>query len=88
MAENNNRIEVKMEGGHLVATKHEGLDYKGIYIAFEADNGEVIEIIAAEMSEEIGKDNLKVYCYQDPSVDEPTDTYLIKNEDLITASNY
>ena len=76
-----------MEGGYLVATKHEGLDYKGLYVTFEADNGEAIEIVAAEMSEEMGKDNLKVYCYQDPFVDEATDTYLIKNEDLIAASN-
>ena len=85
MAENN-KIKIKMEGGHLVATKHEGSDYKGLYIAFEADNGEIIEIVAAEMNKEIG-DNLKVYCYQDPFVDEATDTYLIKKEELITASN-
>lgn len=61
----NNEIRVKMNGGYLVAGRNPDPDYDGIYIVFETDEGNIIDVVVAEAKAESNKEKIDLYCYED-----------------------
>ena len=45
---NNSEIRVKVNGGYLVAGRNADPDYDGIYIIFETDNGDIVDVVLTE----------------------------------------
>ena len=58
---NNNEIRVKVNGGYLVAGRNADPNYDGIYVAFETDEGTVIDIVLTEAKSEYNKELIDVY---------------------------
>ena len=50
-----NEIRVKVDGGYLVSGRNEDPNYDGIYVCFESDSGDVIDIVLAEAKSENNK---------------------------------
>ena len=60
-----NEIRVKVNGGYLVAGRNADQDYDGIYIVFETDDGDIIDIVLTEAKAENNKEKIDLYCYED-----------------------
>lgn len=60
-----NEIRVKVNGGYLVAGRNADPDYDGIYIVFETDDGDIIDIVLTEAKAENNKEKIDLYCYED-----------------------
>lgn len=58
-------IRVPVNGGFLLAGKNADDDYDGIYIAFETDNGDIIDIITTECRKSELKRKIHIYAYLD-----------------------
>ena len=61
----NKEIKVKVSGGYLVAGRNPDPDYDGIYVVFETDDGDIIDIVLTEAKAEHNKEKIDVYCYED-----------------------
>ena len=83
----NNEIRVKMNGGYLVAGRNPDPDYDGIYIVFETDEGDIIDVILTECKAENNKEKIDVYCYEDVWVEDFTNKYTIDSEEVYKAVN-
>lgn len=84
---NKNEIRVKVNGGYLVAGRNADHDYDGIYIVFETDDGDIIDIVLTEAKAQYDKKKIDVYCYEDVWVEDFTHKYTIDNEDIYKAVN-
>ncbi len=62
---NTNEIRVKVNGGYLVAGRNADPDYDGIYIVFEADSGDVIDVVLTECKAQNDYKKIDVYTYED-----------------------
>ena len=60
-----NEIRVKVNGGYLVAGRNADPNNEGIYVVFETDNGDVIDIVVAECSEADEYKKINVYSFED-----------------------
>jgi len=84
---NNNEIRVKMNGGCLVAGRNLDPNYDGIWVAFEADDGTVIDVVLTECKEENDRKTIDVYCYEDVYTDDFTKKYTLDSEEIYKAIN-
>ena len=62
---NKNEIRVKVNGGYLVAGRNSDPDCDGIYIVFETDDGDIIDVVLTEAKAEYKKEKIDIYCYED-----------------------
>lgn len=60
-----NEIRVKVNKGYLVAGRNPDPNYDGIYIIFESEDGNSIDIVTTECKSEYNKERIDVYCYED-----------------------
>lgn len=58
-------IRVPINGGFLVAGKNADDDYDGIYICFETDDGDIIDIVTTECRKSELKRKIHIYAYLD-----------------------
>ena len=60
-----NEIRVKVNGGHLVAGRNSDPDYDGIYIVFETDDGDIVDVVLTECKAENNKSKIEEEHIQD-----------------------
>lgn len=84
---NNNEIRVKVNGGCLVAGRNPDPDYDGIYVVFETDNGDIIDIVLTECKAENNRSKIDVYCYEDVYTEDFTRKYTLDNNEVYKALN-
>lgn len=77
-----NEIRVKVDGGYLVSGRNEDPNYDGIYVCFESDSGDVIDIVLAEAKSENNKKIIDTYSYEDVSSEQWTSKFSIKTKDI------
>lgn len=77
-----NEIRVKVDGGYLVSGRNEDPNYDGIYVCFESDFGDVIDIVLAEAKSENNKEIIDIYIYEDVSSEQWTSKFSIKTKDI------
>jgi hypothetical protein len=82
-----NEIRVKVNGGYLVAGRNADPDYDGIYIVFETDDGDIIDIVLTEAKAQYDKKKIDVYCYEDVWVEDFIHKYTLDNEEVYRAVN-
>ena len=82
---NNNEIRVKVNGGYLVAGRNPDPDYDGIYVVFETDDGNIIDIVLTECKTENNRSKIDVYCYEDVWVEDFTRKYTLDNNEIYKA---
>lgn len=83
----NNQIRVKVNGGYLVAGRNLDPEYDGIYIVFETDDGNLIDIVLTECESENNKEKIEVYCYEDVYNEDFTRKFTINNKEIYKALN-
>lgn len=76
-----NEIRVKVKDGTLIARRNPDPDYDGIYIEFETDNGDVIDITSVECEKEC----LNVRCYEDVYTEDYTSKFSLFYESIKNA---
>ena len=76
-----NEIRVKVDGGYLVSGRNEDPNYD-IYVCFESDSGDVIDIVLAEAKSENNKEIIDIYSYEDISSEQWTSKFSIKTKDI------
>ena len=82
-----NEIRVKVNGGYLVAGRNSDPDYDGIYIVFETDDGDIVDVVLTECKTENDKKKIDVYCYEDVYTEDFTKKYTLDNEEIYKAIN-
>ena len=82
---NDNEIRVKMNGGYLVAGRNAVPNYDGIYVVFETDHGDIIDVVLTECKTENDKSNVDVYCYEDVYTEDFTKKYTLDNKEIYKA---
>lgn len=82
---NNNEIRVKVNGGYLVAGRNADPNYDGIYIVFETDDGDIIDVVLTEAKS--NKEKIDVYCYEDVYTEDFTRKYTLDNKEIYKALN-
>ena len=82
---NDNEIRIKVNGGYLVAGRNADPDYDGIYIVFETDHGDVIDVVLTECKAENDKSKVDVYCYEDVYTEDFTRKYTLDNKEIYKA---
>ena len=83
----NKEIRVKVNGGYLVAGRNPDPDYDGIYIVFETDEGDIIDIVLTEVKAEHNKKKIDVYCYENVHNEDFTRKYTIDTDEAYRALN-
>ena len=83
----NNKIRVKVNGGYLVAGRSPDTDYDGIYIVFETDDRDIIDVVLTEAKAEYNKEKIDVYCYENVYNEDFTRKYTLDNKEIYKALN-
>lgn len=84
---NKSEIRVKVDGGYLIAGRNANPDYDGIYIVFETDDGDIIDVVLTEAKAEHNKEKIDVYCYEDVYSENFTRKYTLNTKDIYKALN-
>ena len=82
-----NEIRVKVNGGYLVAGRNSDPDYDGIYIVFETDDGDIVDVVLTECKAENDYKKIDVYTYEDVYTEWWTRKYTLDNEAIYKAIN-
>ena len=80
-----NEIRVKVIGGYLVAGRNTDPDYDGIYIVFETEDGDVIDIVLTECKAKYNKEKIDVYCYEDVNTEDFTRKFTLDKGEIYSA---
>ena len=83
----NNKIRVKVNGGYLVAGRNTDPDYDGVYIVFETDDGDIIDVVQTECKTENNKKKIDVYTYEDVYIEDFTRKYTLDIKEIYKAIN-
>lgn len=60
-----NEIRVQVNGGYLVAGRNSDPDYDGIYVVFETDDGDIVDVVLTECKAQNDYKKIDVYSYED-----------------------
>lgn len=86
----NNEIRIKVSGGYLIAGKNHSMvddSYNGIYIIFETDNGDIIDIVSTECRTENGKSSIDVYNFENVYTEDYTKKHTLSIAEIYDALN-
>lgn len=75
-------IRVKVDGGYLIAGRNPDPDYDGIYIMFETDDGDNIDVVLTECTAQNNYKKIDVYTYEDVYTEDWTRKYTIDNDEI------
>lgn len=84
---NQNEIRVPVNGGYLVAGRNSDPNYDGIYIVFETDEGDIIDVVLTEAKSEYNKEKIDVYCYGNVYTEDFTMKYTLDSKEIYKALN-
>lgn len=79
---NNSEIRVKVNGGYLIAGRNPDPDYDGIYIEFETDNGDIVDVVVAECTAQDDYKKINVYTYEDEWTEDWTRKYTLDIQEI------
>lgn len=79
---NNSEIRVKINGGYLIAGRNPDPDYDGIYIEFETDNGDIVDVVVAECTAQDDYKKINVYTYEDEWTEDWTRKYTLDIQEI------
>ena len=79
---NNSEIRVKVNGGYLIAGKNPDPDYDGIYIEFETDNGDIVDVVVAECTAQDDYKKINVYTYENEWTEDWTRKYTLDIQEI------
>lgn len=82
-----NEIRVKVDGGYLVAGRNSDPYYDGIYIVFETDDGDIIDVVITECKLENDQKEIDVYTYEDVYTEDFTRKYSLDIGEIYRAIN-
>lgn len=82
-----NEIRVRVNGGYLVAGRNSDPDYDGIYIVFETDDGDIIDVVLTECKAKNNYNKIDVYTFEDVYTENCTRKYTLDNEEIYKAIN-
>ena len=77
-----NEIRVPVKGGYIVAGRNSDPDYDGVYVVFETNDGNIVDLSLVECKKENDYSTTDVYCYEDVTKEEWTRKYSIQHEDI------
>ena len=80
-----NEIRVPVKGGYIVAGRNSDPDYDGVYVVFETNDGDIIDLALVECKKENEYNTTDVYCYEDVTTEDWTKKYSIQHEDIYEA---
>lgn len=83
----NTKIKVKVNGGYIVAGRSTDQNNDGIYIAFETDGGDIIDMVLTEAKAEYNKEKVEVYCYENVYHKDFTRKFTIDIKEIYKALN-
>ena len=83
----NKEIRVKVNGGYLVAGRNSDPDYDGIYIVFETDDGDIVDVVLTECTAKNDYKKIDVYCYEDVHTEDWTRKYKLSIPEIDMAIN-
>ena len=63
------------------------VDYDGIYVVFESDDGYVADVVVVESKTENNKETIDVYTYEDEYTEEWTHKYTLRSAEFNKAFN-
>ena len=78
-----NEIRVPVKGGYIVAGRNINPDYDGVYVVFETNDGDIVDLVLVEYENEY--DRTDIYCYEDVTIEDWTRKYSIQYEDIYEA---
>ena len=78
-----NEIRVPVKGGYIVAGRNINPDYDGVYVVFETNDGDIVDLVLVEYENEY--DRTDIYCYEDVTTEDWTRKYSIQYEDIYKA---
>lgn len=79
---NNSEIRVKVNGGYLIAGRNPDSDYDGIYIEFETDNGDIVDVVVAECTAQDDYKKINVYTYENEWTEDWTRKYTLDIQEI------
>ena len=79
---NNSEIRVKVNGGYLIAGRNPDPDYDGIYIEFETDNGDIVDVVVAECTAQDDYKKINVYTYENEWTEDWTRKYTLDIQEI------
>lgn len=80
-----NQIRVKVDGGHIIAGRNPDPSYDGIYVMFETNAGDIIDLVLIESPDETERKVTNIYTYEDVYCEDFTRKYVIKHDDIYRA---
>lgn len=78
----NGEIRVKVNGGYLVAGKNGDPNYEGIYIVFETDDGDIVDVVSTEAPTKYNKEKINVYCYENVYSEDYTRKFILDSKEI------
>lgn len=78
-------IRVKMDGGYLVAGRNQDPDYDGIYVVFETDDGDIIDVVTTECTAQNDYKKIDVYTYENVYDEDCTRKYTLDVKEIYKA---
>lgn len=80
-----NEIRVPVKGGYIVTGRNNDPDYDGVYVVFETNDGDIVDLVLVESKKENEYDRTDIYCYEDVTTEDWTRKYSIQHEDIYEA---
>ena len=80
-----NEMRVKVNGGHLVVSENPDGTYAGFSITYEADSGDIIDVVRVEAPDEHNRERLVVYNYEDVWQEDYTNRHIIDTNEALKA---
>lgn len=71
----------------LLQEKNADPYYDGIYIVFETDDGDIIDVVLTEAKAEYNKEKIDVYCYENVYNEDFTRKFTLDNKEIYKALN-
>lgn len=78
-------IRVKIPGGYIVTGRNPDPDYDGVYVVFESDEGDILDLALVECKAECERKKIDVYTYEDVNNEDYTRKFTLNVCDILTA---
>ena len=76
-------LKIKINGGTLVAGAYDDPNNSSVFICFETEEGDIIDIATA--STHGNNKNIHVYVFEDVTAEDPTYEFILKHKEMLEA---
>jgi hypothetical protein len=78
-------IRVKIPGGYIVTGRNPDPDYDGVYVIFESDEGNILDLALVECKAENEQKKIDIYTYEEVWNEDYTRKFTLNVCDILTA---